>query len=67
MSAARALLPETSIERDAGLLAHESKTWLIGRSAMPADKPPPACTLRFCRAIPELIAKYRILFLQTAN
>lgn len=57
-------LPEASIERDAGLSAHESKTWLIARSALAAGPDRAQCSLRYYRAIPELIAGYGLLFLQ---
>jgi 2,3-dihydroxyphenylpropionate 1,2-dioxygenase len=53
-------LTEDSIERDAGLSAHESKTWLVARAALPATALP--CPLRYYRAIPELIAGYGLLF-----
>jgi 2,3-dihydroxyphenylpropionate 1,2-dioxygenase len=57
-------LSEASIEADAGLSAHESKTWLIARAALPAAAAPRAA-LRYYRAIPELIAGYGLLFMQT--
>lgn len=63
-------LSEDGIERDAGLSAHESKTWLIARAALPAQPPPgkPLATpLRYYRAIPELIAGYGALFMHTAT
>lgn len=43
---------EDSIEREADLSAHESKTWLVARAALP-DGRALACTLRYYRAIPE--------------
>ncbi|WP_233146325.1 3-carboxyethylcatechol 2,3-dioxygenase [Pigmentiphaga sp. NML080357] len=55
-------LDEAAIERDAGLSAHESKTWLVARAALPARELP--CKLRHYQAIPELIAGYGILFMQ---
>lgn len=56
-------LDETSIERDAGLSAHESKTWLIARCALPRDGLTRG--LRWYRDIPALIAGFGILFLHT--
>ncbi|MDD2546619.1 MAG: 3-carboxyethylcatechol 2,3-dioxygenase [Burkholderiaceae bacterium] len=56
---------EASIEDEAGLSAHESKTWLIARAALPAGQPL-AVRLRHYQAIPELIAGYGVLFMQTA-
>ena len=50
-------ISEASIEHDAGLSAHESKSWLIARAALPAHAALP-CPLRYYRAIPELIAGY---------
>jgi 2,3-dihydroxyphenylpropionate 1,2-dioxygenase len=55
-------LSESSIDRDGGLSAHESKTWLVARAALPAGVPLP-CPLRWYRAIPEFIAGYGLLFL----
>ncbi len=57
-------MTEDSIEQLAGLSAHESKTWLIGRAALPARPLP--CTLRHYQALPELIAGYGLLFQHTA-
>ncbi|KRB87443.1 3-carboxyethylcatechol 2,3-dioxygenase [Noviherbaspirillum sp. Root189] len=59
-------LQEESIEQDAGLSAHESKTWLVARAALPANHRLP-CLLRYYQAIPELIAGYGILFMHTAD
>jgi 2,3-dihydroxyphenylpropionate 1,2-dioxygenase len=56
-------MTEDSIEQQAGLSAHESKTWLIGRATLPARPLP--CTLRHYQALPELIAGYGVLFQQT--
>lgn len=56
---------EDSIERDAGLSAHESKAWLVARAALPAHAPLQR-TLRYYRAIPELIAGYGVMFMRTA-
>lgn len=57
-------LTEDGISAEAGLSAHESKTWLIARSAL-SDHAMSA--MRFYRAIPELIAGYGILFMQDRN
>ncbi|WP_157269268.1 3-carboxyethylcatechol 2,3-dioxygenase [Azohydromonas aeria] len=56
-------LSEDGIEREAGLSAHESKSWLVARSALPADRPA-HCTLRHYQAIPEYIAGFGLLCLQ---
>ncbi|MFT3779206.1 MAG: 3-carboxyethylcatechol 2,3-dioxygenase [Ottowia sp.] len=56
---------EDLIEQEAGLSAHESKTWLIARGALPSDRALP-CPLRHYQAIPVLIAGYGILFLHDA-
>lgn len=56
-------LSEDSIEREAGLSAHESKSWLVARSALPAGREP-RCTLRHYQAIPEYIAGFGLLYLQ---
>ncbi len=54
---------EDSIEREAGLSAHESKSWLVARAALPEGRALP-CPLRYYRAIPEYIAGYGLMFLQ---
>ena len=59
-------MSEASIEADAGLSAHESKTWLIARAALPAGAPLTS-TYRYYREIPVLIAGYGILLMQTAD
>ncbi|WP_157264086.1 3-carboxyethylcatechol 2,3-dioxygenase [Azohydromonas aeria] len=56
-------LSEDSIEREAGLSAHESKSWLVARSALPAGRAT-HCTLRHYQAIPEYIAGFGLLCLQ---
>ena len=56
---------EDSIEHEAGLSAHESKTWLVARAALPAGRALP-CPLRYYLPIPELIAGYGVLFLHHA-
>lgn len=53
---------EESIEREAGLSAHESKTWLVARAALPEARKLP-CPLRYYRDFPALIAGYGILFM----
>lgn len=53
---------EDSIEREAGLSAHESKSWLVARAALP-DGRALACALRYYRAIPEYIAGYGLMLL----
>ena len=58
-------LTEDSIEQQAGLSAHESKTWLVARAALPAGRALP-CPLRYYLPIPELIAGYGALFLHHA-
>lgn len=55
---------EDSIEQAAGLSAHESKTWLVARAALPERDGLP-CPLRHYQAIAPLIAGYGILFLHT--
>lgn len=55
-------MAEERIESEAGLSAHESKTWLVGRSALKTDHAPQCC-LRHYQAIPEYIAGFGILFL----
>ena len=55
-------LSEDGIERDAGLSAHESKTWLVARAALPTH-PGLACPFRYYRAIPELIAGFGAMFM----
>ena len=55
---------EESITREAGLSAHESKTWVIARAAMPVGAPLKR-SLSYYRAIPEYIAGFGALVLQT--
>ncbi|HUG22179.1 3-carboxyethylcatechol 2,3-dioxygenase [Piscinibacter sp.] len=62
---ALAALGEDSIEHEAGLSAHESKTWLVARAALPPGTALP-CPLRYYRAIPELIAGYGLMFMHSA-
>lgn len=56
---------EDSIEREAGLSAHESKSWLVARAALPEDCTLP-CPIRYYRAIPEYIAGYGLMLLHDA-
>jgi len=56
-------MAEDSIERDAGLSGHESKAWLVTRSALPTDRALP-CALRNYQAIPEYIAGFGVMWLQ---
>ena len=58
-------LSEDSIDREGGMSAHESKTWLVARAALSADTVALPCTLRYYRAIPELIAGYGLMFMHT--
>jgi 2,3-dihydroxyphenylpropionate 1,2-dioxygenase len=58
-------LREDSIAREAGLSAHESKTWLVARAALPAERLP--CPLRWYRAIPEFIAGFGLMFCRSAD
>jgi 2,3-dihydroxyphenylpropionate 1,2-dioxygenase len=54
---------EDSIEREAGLSAHESKSWLVARSAL-SQTQPLHCAMRHYQTIPEYIAGYGVMFLQ---
>ncbi len=55
---------EEAITREAGLSAHESKAWLVARSAMPEGRPLER-RLRWYRAIPEYIAGFGAMVLAT--
>jgi 2,3-dihydroxyphenylpropionate 1,2-dioxygenase len=57
-------LGEDSIDAEAGHSAHESKTWLVARAALP-QAPGLPCPLRAYRAVPELIAGYGLMFMHT--
>lgn len=57
-------LREQDIVQQAGLSAHESKTWLIARAATPTVD---QVCLRYYQDIPELIAGYGILFMTNAD
>jgi 2,3-dihydroxyphenylpropionate 1,2-dioxygenase len=56
-------MSEPSITQIAGMSAHESKTWLIGRAAL-SERDARHCAVRYYCAIPEYIAGFGILFLQ---
>ncbi len=56
-------MSEDSIEREAGLSAHESKSWLVARSALPTGRALP-CPLRHYQAIPEYIAGFGVMLLR---
>jgi 2,3-dihydroxyphenylpropionate 1,2-dioxygenase len=51
-------LDEEAITREAGLSAHESKTWLIARAACGAA----TCEFRHYQAIPEYVAGFGVMF-----
>lgn len=55
---------EASIEAQAGRSAHESKTWLVARAALPQHAGLP-CPVNAYRAVPELIAGYGVMFMHT--
>jgi 2,3-dihydroxyphenylpropionate 1,2-dioxygenase len=55
-------ITEESIASEAGMSAHESKNWLIARSALATDRRLP-CPLRHYQAIPEYIAGFGLLML----
>ena len=57
-------MSEASIAEAAGNSAHESKTWLVARSALPLNTELP-CTVRAYRAIPALIAGYGLMLMHT--
>jgi 2,3-dihydroxyphenylpropionate 1,2-dioxygenase len=59
-------MSEDSIERDAGLSGHESKSWLVARSALPTDRALPR-TLNHYQAIPEYIAGFGVMVLKQPN
>ncbi len=54
---------EESIEAQAGLSAHESKSWLVARSALSKTRAL-NCSLRHYQAIPEYIAGFGVMFLE---
>jgi 2,3-dihydroxyphenylpropionate 1,2-dioxygenase len=53
---------DQDIAVEAGLSAHESKAWLIGRAAI--GRRDVVCRYRYYRAVPELIAGYGVMFLR---
>lgn len=55
-------MTESSIEREAGLSANESKSWLVARSALSATRQL-SCTLRHYQPIPEYIAGFGLMLL----
>jgi len=57
-------LNEVEIEAQAGLSANESKTWLVARAAL-GENSAPIRVLRHYQAIPEFIAGYGILALES--
>lgn len=57
-------MSEDSIAKQAGNSAHESKTWLVARSALPLNTELP-CPVRAYRAIPALIAGYGLMLMHT--
>ncbi|MEJ8815962.1 3-carboxyethylcatechol 2,3-dioxygenase [Variovorax ureilyticus] len=59
-------MSEDSIEKEGGLSAHESKTWLVARSALTVDRPL-TCVLRHYQAIPEYIAGFGVMLLKQPN
>lgn len=56
-------MSEDSIEQDGGFSAHESKSWLVARSALTTDRAL-SCTLRHYQAIPEYIAGFGLMLLK---
>jgi 2,3-dihydroxyphenylpropionate 1,2-dioxygenase len=59
-------MPESVITEQGGRSAHESKNWLIARSALLGGSPL-ACTHRFYQSIPEYIAGFGILLLEQVS
>lgn len=59
-------LPEASIAQDAGNSGHESKSWLVARSAL-GGQGVPTCTLRHYQAIPEYIAGFGLMLLEQSR
>lgn len=56
-------LSEESITEEGGRSAHESKSWLVARSAL-GGQGAPTCLVRHYQAIPQYIAGFGILMLQ---
>ncbi|MEX8193884.1 3-carboxyethylcatechol 2,3-dioxygenase [Comamonas guangdongensis] len=59
-------MSEQSIADEAGNSAHESKTWLVARSALPLNTALP-CPVRTYRAIPALIAGYGLMLMHSTR
>lgn len=59
-------MSEESIAKEAGNSAHESKTWLVARSALPLDTELP-CPVRAYRAIPAIIAGYGVMLMHSTQ
>lgn len=57
-------MSEASISQEAGNSAHESKTWLVARSALPLNTELP-CPLQTYRCMPALIAGHGVMFMHT--
>ena len=57
-------MSEASISEEAGNSAHESKTWVVARGALPENVVLP-CPVRAYRAIPALIAGYGLMLMHT--
>ena len=57
-------MSEASISQAAGNSAHESKTWLVARSALPQNTALP-CPFQTDRSVPALIAGYGLMFMHT--
>jgi len=57
---------EDSIEAAGGLSAHESKSWLVARSAL-SETQALTCSLRHYQAIPEYIAGFGVMLLEQRN
>lgn len=56
-------LSEESIAQEGGRSAHESKSWLVARSALPGSGAP-RCIQRHYQAIPEYIAGFGLMWLE---
>ena len=59
-------MSEASIEQEAGLSAHESKTWLVARSALPPGAEL-VTRLRHYQSIPEYIAGFGAMWLESQH
>lgn len=59
-------LSEDSISQEGGRSAHESKSWLVARSALPGVSAP-RCIQRHYQAIPEYIAGFGLMWLEPSN